>query len=183
MSVEIVKDYVPGCIGRIAELHGLYYHRHAGFGVYFESKVATELSEFLGRYDGDRDGIWLAMADGRVEGAIAIQGADASLASEAGAVAVANAARGAADERTAHLRWFIVSDALRGQGAGNTLISAATAFCRARRYPQVDLWTFEGLDSARHLYEKHGFRLAEQRPGRRWGAEVNEQRFELGPPG
>lgn len=160
MNVEIVKDYVPGAIGRMAELHGIYYHRHAGFGVFFESKVATEVSQFLHGYDARKDGLWLATADGRVEGSVAVQ----------------RAADGA-DE--AHLRWFIVSDALRGQGAGNRLIAAATDFCRASGYRQVDLWTFEGLNPARHLYEKHGFRLVEQRPGARWGAEVNEQRFVL----
>jgi RimJ/RimL family protein N-acetyltransferase len=52
-------------------------------------------------------------------------------------------------------------------------------FCRARGYDRVYLWTFEGLDAARHLYEKAGFRLAQQQRGRQWGTEVNEQRFEL----
>lgn len=77
MSVEIVAGYVPGAIGRIVELHGAYYWRHAGFGLYFESKVACELSEFLRRMGSARDGIWLALCDGRVEGAIVIDGAKA----------------------------------------------------------------------------------------------------------
>jgi hypothetical protein len=41
------------------------------------------------------------------------------------------------------------------------------------------LWTFEGLNAARHLYEKHGFRVTRQQLGNQWGSEVNEQRFEL----
>ena len=32
--------YRPGCIGRIAELHALYYASTVGFGVAFEAKVA-----------------------------------------------------------------------------------------------------------------------------------------------
>jgi hypothetical protein len=52
------------------------------------------------------------------------------------------------------------------------------AFCRLRQYQRVYLWTFEGLNAARHLYEKFGFRLAFQQRGTQWGAEVNEQRFE-----
>ncbi len=159
MNLEIARAYVPGAIGRIAELHGTYYHQHAGFGLYFESKVASELSEFLRRYDGARDGIWLALADGRIEGSIAIDGV------EAGA-------------EGAHLRWFIVSDALRGNGAGGKLISTALDFCRVRKYRTVYLWTFEGLNAARHLYEKHGFRMTRQQRGNQWGSEVNEQRFE-----
>ena len=79
----------------------------------------------------------------------------------------------------AHLRWFIVSEALRGKGAGNRLIETAVDFCRRKRYSRVYLWTFEGLDAARHLYERAGFVLVEQHRGKQWGSEVTEQRFEL----
>jgi GNAT superfamily N-acetyltransferase len=160
MEVSIESAYAPGALGRITELHGSYYQRHAGFGLFFESKVATELAGFLQRFDGGRDGIWLARSGGRVEGSIVIDGASAGTAG-------------------AHLRWFIVSDALRGKGAGRRLIAAALDFCRDRRYDRVSLWTFEGLHAARHLYERHGFHLAQQQAGRQWGAEVIEQRFEL----
>jgi GNAT superfamily N-acetyltransferase len=160
MSMNIVKGYVPGSIGRIAELHGTYYRQHADFGLYFESKVACELSEFLRRYDDDRDGIWLVVSDGRLEGSIAIDGIDAG-------------AEGA------HLRWFIVADSIRGNGSGNKLMVTALDFCRVKTYEKVYLWTFEGLNAARHLYGKHGFRLTRQQRGSQWGSEVNEQRFEL----
>lgn len=159
MSAEIVEGYIPGAIGRIAELHAAYYSLHAGFGLYFEAKVATELSEFLGRFNDGRDGIWLLTDGGRVEGAIVIDGAEA-------------------DTRGAHLRWFIVSDSLRGRGLGNALIAAAVDFCRQKGYKKIRLWTFQGLDAARHLYEKHGFRLTSQKRGSQWGKEVHEQRFE-----
>ena len=159
MNLEIATAYVPGAIGRNTELHGTYYHQHTGFGLYFESKVASELSAFLRRYDSARDGIWLALAEGRIEGSIVIDAADA-------------------DAEGAHLRWFIVSDAMRGNGAGGKLISAALDFCRVRKYRKVYLWTFEGLSAARHLYEKHGFRMTRQQRGNQWGSEVNEQRFE-----
>ena len=158
--MEIVKDYVSGAIGRITELHGVYYRQQAGFGLYFESKVACELAEFLRRYDSDRDGIWLALSEGRIEGSIAIDGLEA-------------------DGEGAHLRWFIVSESLAGQGAGNKLIGAALDWCRERRYEKIYLWTFAGLNAARHLYEKNGFRLTREQRGRQWGSEVNEQRFEF----
>jgi GNAT superfamily N-acetyltransferase len=70
-----------------------------------------------------------------------------------------------------------MSDALRGRGIGNRLIDAAIEFCRKRAYPLVYLWTFEGLNPARHLYETVGFELVEQHNGRQWGKKVNEQRF------
>lgn len=159
MSLEIANSYVPGAIGRITELHGTYYQQHADFGLYFESKVACELSEFLRRYDSARDGIWLALSHGRIEGSIVIDGVES-------------------DTEGAHLRWFIVSDSLRGNGVGNKLITIALDFCRMRKYKKIYLWTFEGLNAARHLYEKHGFRVTQQQRGNQWGSEVNEQRFE-----
>jgi GNAT superfamily N-acetyltransferase len=59
------------------------------------------------------------------------------------------------------------------------MIDAAISFCRDQGYQRVYLWTFEGLNPARHLYEKNGFMLVEQHEGTQWGTEVHEQRFEL----
>jgi len=159
-DVEIVRGYMPGSIGRVAELHGIYYHEHWGFGVFFEAKVATELCEFLSRYHENRDGFWSASKEGRIEGSITIDGIHA-------------------ETKGAHLRWFIMSDKLRGRGIGNRLINRAMDFCRKNDYKRVYLWTFEGLHPARHLYEKMGFKLLEQQKGTQWGTKVNEQRYEL----
>lgn len=159
-EVEIVRGYIPGSIGRVAELHGAYYHENWGFGLFFESKVAAELAGFLERYDVQRDGFWTASLAGRVEGSITIDGIHA-------------------DAEGAHLRWFIMSDALRGRGIGNQLIDTAIEHCQSKGYSKVYLWTFEGLNAARRLYEKADFTLVEQFRGTQRGNEVNEQRFEL----
>jgi GNAT superfamily N-acetyltransferase len=160
MSIAIHKNYLPGAIGRITELHARYYFPLVGFGLPFESKVACELSEFCNRYEDKRDGLWLALDNGVIQGAIAIDGSHA-------------------DQDGAHLRWFIASDSTRGKGVGTMLLSAAIQFCHAAKYNRVYLWTFEGLSAARHLYEKFSFRLFFQQKGTQWGVEVNEQRFDL----
>jgi len=152
--------YVPGAIGRITEVHAAYYHKEWGFGLFFEAKVAKELSSFLERFTAMRDGFWTACLDNTIEGSIAVDGIRA-------------------DSEGAHLRWFIVSSKLRGHGLGNRLMGEAIRFCQQRRYARMYLWTFEGLDAARHLYEKFGFRLVEQHQGSQWGTPVNEQKFEL----
>jgi GNAT superfamily N-acetyltransferase len=152
--------YQPGCIGRVVEMHATYYARSAGFGASFEAKVASELAEFCLRYEPDRDGLWLAQDQDVIHGSVAIDGSHHLVSG-------------------AHLRWFITSDESRGQGVGSLLLEAALAFCRARRYSTVYLWTFEGLSAARHLYEKNGFKLASTKRGSQWGTEVNEQRFTL----
>ena len=159
MSMVIQMGYAPGCIGRVAELHALYYAEAVGFGVAFESKVARELGEFCERYDDRSDGLWLATRAGRIVGSIAIDGARA-------------------EDEGAHLRWFITADEVRGTGVGNALLRSAMQFCEHRGCRRVYLWTFTGLDAARHLYEKAGFRLVEERRGSQWGKEVDEQCFE-----
>lgn len=40
-------------------------------------------------------------------------------------------------------------------------------------------WTFEGLDAARNLYEREGFRLRRLQDVGRWGREIKEQLFVL----
>ena len=96
-DAKIAKGYIPRSIGRVAELHGTYYHQYWDFKLFFEAKVATEISEFLGRYNEKQDGFWTASIGGRVEGSIAIDGIHA-------------------EKEGAHLRWFIVSDVMRGKG-------------------------------------------------------------------
>jgi GNAT superfamily N-acetyltransferase len=122
--------------------------------------VARELAEFLLRFDGAHDGLWLAVVDGRVEGAIAIDGARA-------------------EGQGAHLRWFIVSERLRGRGAGRALLAQALGFCRSRGFASCHLWTFAGLDAAAHLYREQGFKMSAQQRAAQWGVEVDEQRYEL----
>ena len=160
MALTLHTGYLPGAIGRIAELHARYYGARVDFGLPFETKVARELAEFCERYDPARDGLWLVLRDGRVEGSIAIDGLHAQ-------------------GDGAHLRWFICADALRGQGWGKRLLATAVDFCRQRGYGKVQLWTFDGLDAARHLYESTGFRLVHEASGSTWGREVREQKFEL----
>lgn len=160
MSQVEITGYVPGAIGRIAELHGLYYSREWAFGKFFEAKVATELAEFVSRLDESQDGLWTVCLENRVQGAIAIDGIKARI-------------------DAAHLRWFILSTSLKGRGIGNQLLGRALGFCREKAYKKVFLWTFQGLDTARHLYEKHGFDLAEEHKGSQWGTTVIEQKFIL----
>ena len=159
-KTEIKIGYLPGIIGRITELHGIYYHMFWKFDSFFEAKVASELSTFVNRYNENQDRLWSILLDGRIEAAIAIDGIDAH-------------------GQGAHLRWFIVANRFQGTGMGTRLIEAAINFCREKNYHQLYLWTFKGLDAARQLYEKHGFSLVEQRVGSEWGIEVTEQRFEL----
>jgi len=157
-AVTIASGYRVGALGRCSEIHARFYAREAGFGVSFEAMLASGLAEFSQRLHQPCNGIWLALQAGHIVGTVAVDGEDLG-------------------PGVAHLRWFIVEDAVRGGGVGRRLLSAAIAFCEAQSFDAIHLWTFHGLDAARHLYEAHGFDLAEERPGRQWGTEVLEQRF------
>lgn len=159
-NIEVHAGYLPGAIGRVTELHAAYYSRNWGFGLYFESKVAKGLSEFLDRYDETHDGLWLAVKEDNLIGSIVIDGS-----------------RWTADG--ARLRWFIVAPEFQGRGIGTKLIDRALLFCRQKGFPIVHLSTFAGLDAARRLYERAGFRLRAEGKGGHWGTRVIEQAFEL----
>jgi ribosomal protein S18 acetylase RimI-like enzyme len=160
MNTLKLVGYVPGAIGRITELHATYYSVNWNFGLYFESKVATELSEFLSRFDEAHDGFWAARVDDRIVGSVVIDGKEAPT-------------------HGARLRWFIVAPEYQGRGLGNLLIREAIVFCRKANFRRIYLSTFAGLDPARHLYEKFGFVLREEKEDNHWGEKVAEQTFEL----
>jgi DNA-binding MarR family transcriptional regulator/GNAT superfamily N-acetyltransferase len=154
----IEAGYRPGVIGRIAEMHARYYARHAGFGQFFESRVAAGLADFAGRLAHADNGLWSARQGEGIVGGVAIDGQDLG-------------------DGLAHLRWFIVDDGMRGGGLGRKLLDTALAFCAARGFREVHLWTFQGLDAARKLYQGAGFVLVEEWAGEQWGAQVMEQKF------
>lgn len=157
-AVEIVAGYRSGLIARITQMHALYYAQNAGFGQRFEAVVAGGLAGFSDRLDSPRNAIWAALRGEEIVGAIAIDGEDLG-------------------GNLAHLRWFITDGAVQGSGAGRRLLAAALGFVDAVGFEATHLWTFSGLSAARHLYEAHGFVLAEERPGQQWGKQVLEQRF------
>ena len=156
MAARILEGYQPGCIGDVASLHARFYAKHWGFGAFFEKKVATELAEFAGGLPADGKALWLCVENGRSLASLAIDGNE--------------------ETGIAHLRWFIVDDSLRGSGVGRQLMSHAMRFVD-ERFSETYLWTFKGLDAARHLYESFGFQLTRESEGAQWGTKVIEQRF------
>jgi len=157
-GIQLVRGYRPGLVARIVEMHINYYSRESGFGQRFESVVATGLAEFCNRLENPQNAIWTARQDGEIVGSVAIDGEDLG-------------------DGKAHLRWFIIDDNIRGGGAGKKLLDATMAFVDERGFAETHLWTFSGLNAARHLYETRGFVLKEEWSGAQWGREVLEQRF------
>jgi GNAT superfamily N-acetyltransferase len=157
-DITIREGYLAGAIGSIAALHARHYSASHGFDQVFEAKMARELGAFVCRYDPAHDRLWLVRRADDVLGSLAVDGGDGG--------------------GVAHLRWFILSDPLRGKGFGKRLMSEAMAFCRDRGFRSVYLWTLSGLDAAMHLYEVAGFATVERVVGSQWGKAVAELKME-----
>lgn len=156
--VKVEPGYRTGAIARCTEMHARYYAQVAQFDRSFEAQVAGGLASFCQRLDKSRNQLWLAAHDDRIVGTVAIDGEDLG-------------------PDIAHLRWFIVSPEMRGKGIGRQLLNSAIDFCTQQDFTECHLWTFKGLDAARHLYERHGFNMVDERPGTQWGKQVIEQKL------
>ncbi len=156
----LVEGYYPGVIGKITEIHAVYYAENWGFDISFEIQVASELSQFMDEYQVGRDGFWAAASAGQFAGAIVIDGH-------------------APGSDGARLRWFIVDPRFQGRGIGTALMSKAMAFSKEAGFSKVFLWTFKGLEAARRQYERAGFVLTEENQIGKWGTTILEQKYEI----
>jgi ribosomal protein S18 acetylase RimI-like enzyme len=148
-------DWTPEDLAWVVRRHGEIYAAEQAFDPTFADYVAGPLAEFA-RSSSPRERLWIAEKDGRNAGCVAIV--------EAG-------------PHTAQLRWFLVDPGARGAGIGTMLLDAAVAFSRERGYRSVVLWTVSALEPASRLYRRAGFVKVEERPGRRWGVDVIEEKY------
>ncbi len=158
VSYEVLEGYQTGMIGDIAALHARTHAPIVGSGPAFESVVSAAMAEFMPRIGRPMNNSWSIVEDGAVIASITIDGEDLG-------------------NNIAHLRWFILSERLRGKGLGKVLLKRALDHCDALGFDEIHLWTLKGLDAARYLYEKNGFELAEEYIGDQWGKAVTEQKF------
>lgn len=157
-ELRIETGYAPGVISQVTALHMAYYAEHLGFGQVFEARVATALADVTARLDQPGTQIWRAMLGDALVGSVAIDGQSL-------------------EPGIAHLRTFIVDARVQGQGVGHRLLDEALRFCDAHGFRETRLWTVQGLDAARHLYERAGFRLQSETQGTHWGKTMIEQSF------
>jgi len=154
-----IAGYRPGVLADVVSMHMAYYGSEWGFGIAFETKVAGELSEFLSRYNPEKD-LFLAAyrPNGECIGSITLDCQSS-------------------EEHGAHLRWFIVKQNIAGNGVGRLLMTKAIDHCNTHGFNRSYLTTFDGLHSARKLYESFGYKLTEERDVDQWAGGVQEQLF------
>jgi GNAT superfamily N-acetyltransferase len=157
IAVTVRNDVRPGDLSAIVSLHGVLYAREYGFDATFDAYVAAPLAEFV-RGKRERDRLWLAEAEGRLVGCIAIVGVS---------------------DEIAQLRWYLVDPTVRGQGLGKRLLQEAIAFSREWGYKSIVLWTVSALTTAASLYRAAGFVKVEETAVRLWSVGVVEEKYQL----
>ena len=154
----VLRPHRPGDIGWVVSRHGALYADEQGWGPAFEAFVAEQSAKFIRDFDPKREACWIAERDGVNTGSVFLV---------------------KHSEDIAQLRMLLVEPAARGRGIGRLLVEEAIRFTRRAGYSKLILWTNEGLDAARHLYEAVGFRLTREENHREFGPELRGQSWEL----
>lgn len=161
MTAPVVGPPQPGDLGWLIGLHGRWYAAHHGLGLDFERKVAGIAADIAGRIAPPRVSMLVARD---ATGPLSTLSADAGDPDAAG--------RG-------HIRIVITEPRAQGRGLAGWLMDEGLAALKAASAPGAYLDTFAGLDAARRVYERAGFRLVAEAEGRSWGRALTEQRFAL----
>jgi GNAT superfamily N-acetyltransferase len=154
----LIREHRPGDLGWIVQIHGELYSREYGWDGTFEGLVAEIAARFIKNYDGKKERCLIAEVAGERVGSVLVV---------------------KKSETMAQLRVLIVDGRARGLGIGARLVAEAIRFARTASYRKMMLWTNMGLDAARHIYEKEGFRLIAEEPHHSFGKDLVGQTWEL----
>ncbi|HEX5619283.1 MAG TPA: helix-turn-helix domain-containing GNAT family N-acetyltransferase [Solirubrobacteraceae bacterium] len=151
-----------GELGWVIERHGALYEREYGFDHTFEALVAKIVAGYAEGTDTERERAWIADVAGEPAGCVFCM---------------------RKDDATAQLRLLLVEPDARGMGIGARLVEQCVQFAEQAGYTSMTLWTQSILEDAVRLYERAGFRLAEQEQHRSFSRDLVGQTWfrELSP--
>lgn len=155
-----VREQQVGDLGWAFYRQAVAYKDEFGYSQAFESHFCKGLFPYLNNFEAKRNRMWVGVAGDQTVGFVAVH----HVADRSG---------------WAQLRWFFVEKDFRGRGLGSWLLEILVSFCKKAGYEGVFLWTVSDLDAARRLYQKAGFKLAEEKEECDWAPWAREQRWEL----
>jgi DNA-binding MarR family transcriptional regulator/GNAT superfamily N-acetyltransferase len=157
-SEIILREPRPGDLGWVVARHAELYAQEYGWADNFEGVCAQIVADFATRRDPKYDRCWIAEKDGRNVGSVFLV---------------------KDTDEIARLRLLLVESAVRGRGLGTRLTDECIRFARERGYRSITLWTHQVLTTARHIYERAGFRLRSSEARRNFGQDVVSEHWDL----
>lgn len=156
--VLVLRAPVVGDYGWVVQRHGELYAQGFGWDKRFEALVARIVADHVDRHDPRREAGWIAEMNGERVGCIFCM---------------------KKHHDVAQLRLLLVEPSARGMGIGSRLVEECIRFARRASYKRMMLWTNDVLLDARRIYERSGFRLAEEAKHRSFGHDLMGQNWLL----
>ena len=157
----VLREPRTGDFGWTIHRHGALYAQEYGWDATFEALVAEIVARYIREYQPGREHCWIAERAGEIVGCVYLVERSA---------------------KVAQLRLLLVEPSARGLGVGSALVAECLRFARAAGYRKMMLWTNSLLHSARHIYERAGFKLVKSEKHHSFGHDLVGQNWikELG---
>ncbi|MGW2663380.1 bifunctional helix-turn-helix transcriptional regulator/GNAT family N-acetyltransferase [Nocardia tengchongensis] len=150
-AAVVLRAPKPGEHGWVIARNAALYAEEFGWNDEYEALVARIVADWLDTRDPRRERAWIAEYQGTPVGCVYCV---------------------REDDTTARLRLLLVEPSARGLGVGSALVAECLRFATDAGYTAMVLWTNSVLESARHLYQRAGFELAESNPHHSFGVDL-----------
>lgn len=157
-DIRIRTTLKPGDLGFVIHRHGRLYSEEYNYGISFETYVGAGMYEFYQNYNPEMDRVWICEHGNRIIGFVLLMHRE---------------------NNTAQLRYLYLEPEYRGIGLGKKLMQLYMDFMKEKGYQSSHLWTTHELHTAASLYQRHGFRLTEEKQSTAFGKPLREQRYDL----